>query len=301
MSVCAMGGSPGASNDGAVSERAAQGQHRGRRGVLRAVSVGFHAKKYQPLEGSKNGGLHFTEQELVECSLVSVPANANALALAKALGIPGNSVIFGVPAGRDRHEPPKNGVPAIISNRKSQPMNVSEHVQSSRAEVVGLRDQLTTIIEGGDIERSDEITSRIEAAQIELTRWERAEKALGSTSEQLPAATRPHIQNLPAISPPKPWATPKKIEEPGYLWIRHCLIRTMTKVEGKPIAQVLQERYGSYGDFEVTRETNEWFTRAATAPATTTTGGYRQRRPVARVFTVNSSPAEHGPLARGFR
>src|SRR5215831_6107720 len=31
-------------------------------GVLRAVSVGFHPKKYEPLKGSEVGGLHFLEQ-----------------------------------------------------------------------------------------------------------------------------------------------------------------------------------------------------------------------------------------------
>lgn len=75
-------------------------------GVLRAVSVGFHPTpgKYEPIEGSKVGGLRFSEQELVECSLVSVPANANALALAKALGISreGRRLIFGEPAEGDQ-------------------------------------------------------------------------------------------------------------------------------------------------------------------------------------------------------
>jgi len=37
-------------------------------GVLRAVSVGFHSDKAEPL--GKSGGLRFTEAELVECSLV---------------------------------------------------------------------------------------------------------------------------------------------------------------------------------------------------------------------------------------
>jgi HK97 family phage prohead protease len=54
--------------------------------ILRAVSVGF-----MPLEGEPRdpkdrwGGYEFTKQTLSEASLVAVPANPNALALAKAL------------------------------------------------------------------------------------------------------------------------------------------------------------------------------------------------------------------------
>jgi HK97 family phage prohead protease len=50
--------------------------------ILKAVSVGF-----QPLEANprKGGGYDFTKASLHEVSLVSVPANPNALAIAKAL------------------------------------------------------------------------------------------------------------------------------------------------------------------------------------------------------------------------
>ena len=56
--------------------------------ILRAVSVGFRPKEHTQLD-SKNpfSGLRFTKQELVETSLVSVPANPNALAIAKSLGV----------------------------------------------------------------------------------------------------------------------------------------------------------------------------------------------------------------------
>ncbi len=45
-------------------------------GFVRAVSVGFLPIKYAPRNG---GGIEFTEQELLECSFVSIPANPNAL------------------------------------------------------------------------------------------------------------------------------------------------------------------------------------------------------------------------------
>lgn len=54
--------------------------------ILKAVSVGFTPISYEERKGDTYG-LVYTEQELVECSLVSVPANPNALLLAKQLKI----------------------------------------------------------------------------------------------------------------------------------------------------------------------------------------------------------------------
>lgn len=55
-------------------------------GILRAVSVGFREIESRPREGVKHGQT-FVRQELVETSLVSVPANPNALAIARERGI----------------------------------------------------------------------------------------------------------------------------------------------------------------------------------------------------------------------
>jgi len=51
-----------------------------KQGIMNAVSVRFVGMEYEPNE---HGGLTFTNQELLECSAVSVPANPNALAVAK--------------------------------------------------------------------------------------------------------------------------------------------------------------------------------------------------------------------------
>lgn len=48
-------------------------------GYVRAVSVGFLPKKYGPRKGQDGDGIAFEEQELLECSFVSIPANPNAL------------------------------------------------------------------------------------------------------------------------------------------------------------------------------------------------------------------------------
>jgi len=51
-----------------------------KQGIMNAVSVKFLGEEYEP---NDHGGLTFNRQELLECSAVPVPANANALAIAK--------------------------------------------------------------------------------------------------------------------------------------------------------------------------------------------------------------------------
>jgi HK97 family phage prohead protease len=60
-------------------------------GILKSVSVGFQPILQRPREGGVKGIL-FEKQELVETSLVAIPANPNALAVAKSLGISGRTL-----------------------------------------------------------------------------------------------------------------------------------------------------------------------------------------------------------------
>lgn len=55
-------------------------------GIIKAASVGFRPLKAEPIKGSAFAR-RFTEVELLEVSLVSVPANAQALAVAKSFGL----------------------------------------------------------------------------------------------------------------------------------------------------------------------------------------------------------------------
>jgi HK97 family phage prohead protease len=68
-------------------------------GILRAVSVGFNIDP-DAAERNKDGGYTFKSTELLECSLVSVPANPNALrkALDLHLSDEAQSLIFSEPA-----------------------------------------------------------------------------------------------------------------------------------------------------------------------------------------------------------
>lgn len=80
-------------------------------GYLRATSVGFNPTKFSPNE---LGGMTFAEQELLEFSIVPVPANPEALVQAKAAGIDIRPIIKWAKAilkpGGNRTDPALPGV-----------------------------------------------------------------------------------------------------------------------------------------------------------------------------------------------
>lgn len=90
-------------------------------GILRAVSVGF-APDYEAVERMEGGGYRFKAAELMECSLVSVPANPNALQLAKSLNLSDDtqSIIFdraALHAGIPDPEIPADDTPAASGKK----------------------------------------------------------------------------------------------------------------------------------------------------------------------------------------
>ncbi|HJQ61186.1 MAG TPA: phage major capsid protein [Vineibacter sp.] len=264
-----------------VSERLREIHTAVQAGVLRAVSVGFHSDSFEPL--GKGGGLRFTEAELVECSLVSVPANPNALAVARSLGLSRETraLIFGATADLDQPASGSPGAPAVAQFAKSGTtrMNYAERIQAAQQEVVGLQDQLAALPDVEDVAKVGELTTKIGEVKNKIFAWVEAEKALGNEAAPI-TVPKERIQvfrptePLPATAP-KVWAQPKRKETPVEDHIlRHFAATTIAYVKRMPVEMALAELYGSYGDFEATKGIVEWRTRAATAPATTTTAGW---------------------------
>ena len=98
-------------------------------GILRAVSVGFQPGEKQPLHDRADklfGPFRYTKSRLLECSLVAIPANANALAVAR--GYPADVLleVFRKPAIEGIEEPQAvHGKPARPSPHRGIPPCVS--------------------------------------------------------------------------------------------------------------------------------------------------------------------------------
>lgn len=247
----------------AVSERLKEVHTAVMAGILRAVSVGF-----KPIEEARiDTGSRYIEQELVECSLVSVPANPNALQIAKQLNLSDDvkTLIFGESAERDG-EPLRRNNPAEPGARKSplkvRTMNLSEKIQAAETRLLASRDQLTDLVGKEDLDDEtrtaiDEINLRIESEQETVATLKRSEQMLALRSDP------PKI----TASGTKPFAQAKKQVNPVDYFYRAAALSVLSHVTKWDSDKVLQKWYG--GD-EETAAVSSVITKAAVVPATTT-------------------------------
>lgn len=117
-----------------VSERLDEIRAAVEAGVLRAVSVGFTSDP-DSMEQNKGGGWRFKSAELMECSLVSVPANPNALQMAKSLRLSEDvqSIIFSDPSDTQfAAKPAPQGIEAPAA-KSAKPARVVKLTDPARA------------------------------------------------------------------------------------------------------------------------------------------------------------------------
>jgi HK97 family phage major capsid protein/HK97 family phage prohead protease len=186
-------------------------------GILKAVSVGFKSIKSEPLHPDAGRGgpfgdfgpKRYLKQELVECSLVSIPANPNALAVAKSLRISSDTqrLVFGEHADRRQSEASMRrgehastrrsatGENARTSSsvRKGMTMplaSLSKRITDKQERIVELRDELAahidrlddTNVSDADLQKTNDYNDQIAQAMKTLSSLQEAEKALGGTA-----------------------------------------------------------------------------------------------------------------------
>src|SRR5215475_230115 len=266
-------------------------------GILRAVSVGFKPIESKPRENQERGIL-YNKCELVETSLVSIPANPNALAIAKGLRISPDTqrLVFGEHAdkkttgesdsARSRAEHGSNRGRAIktgehaVTQRSVQggfPMLLSKRIEAAEQHVVSLQDQLQTHLETVDDQNPDEtamavtedLTKKIADAERNRDNLKAAETRLAKASER--DTSGGNGGTIIRTSGPRPYAMPaKKINPLDYL-IRQGVVQMLAHKEHKPIDVVRRELYG---EDECTKAFIEYTTKASSAVAQTAVTGW---------------------------
>lgn len=255
--------------------------------ILRAVSVGFRPIETKPRKES-DWGVFYTKAELVETSLVSVPANPNALAVAKSLKISLATMDL-VFAGKGT----KDGIArrGLTGGQASKPshvgkgttMSFAQRINAAEQRLNALRDQLAAHFEKVDdtnvtdeqLEIATELNTKIAQEERGLTALRDAERHLGATSDDGTNNTivvrggqqqpiRPHADPL------RPF-TKRKIE-PREVLVKMGVVQMLSHTSKKPLDVVMRETYPE--DEQIIRGVFDWMAKAATAPAMTTVTGW---------------------------
>lgn len=128
--------------DGALKARVDEAWQSVKARLVRAVSIGFRAIEYAFMD---DGGTRFIKTEIMELSLVTIPANAQATIQsikqfdAEALAASGRKASGGAPPGasgtkppiRGKHTPPSGGF--LMPERKNPVANISDQIAAFRS------------------------------------------------------------------------------------------------------------------------------------------------------------------------
>jgi HK97 family phage major capsid protein len=264
------------------------------------------------------GGIHYTSQELLEASLVGVGGNVNALQVARSLNISDETIdlVFGEHAST--HETVTRGSNAEHGTtpppRKASAVNITiaQRISDAQTKLVALRDDLTRHLDETGDEPDDAalavretLNGKIETAQRNLDSLEQAEKRLASTAVPV-AHFRRSRSALSSVLLSVRLRCRRRRSTPQIMSCGRSWLRSLDMRQGSIPSQVLVERYGEDGKIdEATRTVFEVVTRAASAPATTTTSGWASQLVETSVqgFTELLMPASvlPGLAARGLR
>jgi HK97 family phage prohead protease/HK97 family phage major capsid protein len=259
-------------------------------GVLRAVSVGFRAIDKEPLDDKADkysGPFRYLKQELIECSLVSVPANPNALAVAKNLKISSETIdaVFAGSGKRDRAVRIRahGGSARVDAKDRRGAMSLAQRITEVQAQMVAKRDALAAHLESMDdsnVTDADlDVTQNLNG---EIAQLEKHHSSLVESEKHLANSDTAGTKKLPAVFNTN-GAGPTKAERPMTstigkkdldlldLFVRGGTLAYVAKTRGQDLHKT---RLEVYGDDEPTKFIADLVNRTASAPAMTTVTGW---------------------------
>ena len=251
--------------------------------ILRAVSVGFLPIKSEPLT-KDSAGTRFRQTELVETSLVAIPANPNALAVARSLNISAatTALVFAGKGNTTDRSVARRGVnggqaerPPVRKNRTMSPL--TKRIEDTEQRLVRLRDELSAHLDSVDDENvtdaelatTQEFNKKIADQEIAYAALKDSELKLAKSSSNGGGdQTRTVVTRSGERRPFS--LTPKKMEPLEFL-VRAGTVRALARSLGVSIDEA---RVKAYGDDETTKAVCDLTLKAASAPAMTTVTGW---------------------------
>jgi HK97 family phage prohead protease len=263
-----------------------------RQKILRAASVGFRIVG-TPREGER-GVVIYPQNELLEVSLVSVPANPAALAAARSLNVSRETIalVFGKSAMQDERDdhvsPGKSAATQIRSSRGNRTMTqIAERIEAAQSSHVAARDALETHlatldnenVSDAQMQRTKELNAQASRSAELLAVLRQSEVHVAANTAAAHTGKPPGLPALVAgtnnqIHTGRPFAAPKKELKPlDYLFRAAAVMTKHGSYQGgsRPLTDTIRE---GYGEDVVLKAYLDVVTRAASIPADTTTVGW---------------------------
>jgi HK97 family phage prohead protease len=255
-------------------------------GILRAVSVGFLPVESRARSKTEPGEL-YVKQELIETSLVSIPANPNAIAVAKSLNVSDQTMrlVFAKHGTRNTARNTTKGKQAETSlPRKTTTMStLAQNIIEAEKRLLAKKDELAAFHDAkgdgnytdADMETIGKANADIEHEQKLMTALRDSEKNLGAQSGDGGRTVVAHAAkangSTALVQPPRPFNVAAKKISPLDLLCRAGALMAVAQRERKSVDEICR---AVYGDDEPTRAVLDWQTRAASNMAMTTVAGW---------------------------
>lgn len=258
-------------------------------GLVRAVSIGFRAVEYAFIEGT--GGVRFVKTEVMELSLVTIPANAGATITAIKSIDTNVRAAAGIKDGEGRPVPPgasgKSTKQVKLLAPKEIPMagKIAEQIsafEATRAAKAAELETLMTESEGETLdaqkgEKADELTAEIESIDKHLKRLRLAETVSAATAKPVTdvrsAEGASNARSLAQVQV-------KKHFEKGTGFVRLIASKWIARERGMPPADIAKQMFHDTPEVEMvlragidaTNIADMLLQRAAVTPMSTTDG-----------------------------
>lgn len=242
-------------------------------GILRAVSVGFYPLESEPLDSKADpnwGPFRYIKNKLVECSLVAVPANPNALQVGRSFALSAEireqlrGKIARAPLPASAPSPGKLASQPPAKSGANTMSKLAKRIEDAQKHIKNLKDQLVELsnLDEPDEDQSGlmaELPDQIADLEAGLERDRKIEQAIAvrAIEHQPPPETK-----QAALSEKRPYAVPAKKFQPRDLLVRGAVVQFLAHVHKQAPDAILKAVYPNDDAVQI-------MVRAAVNPAKT--------------------------------